>query len=191
MPTIDADAHVVEMRTHLGLTWSRPIKNTGPRIVRPTGEGGAEYWFIDGKIRGLVRIVMTAQEMADVSERTGRDMRTPKETREMENVAARLSHMDELGIDIQVLYPTMFIEQITEKPAWEVADLQRLQPLACRHLSASSRAAEVDMCFAAARHERVTGGTQVLRAAWRLRRVHARHRRPSPDHRSLFLSALR
>jgi len=120
MPTIDSDAHVVESER----TWDfmeQADQKYRPRVVRPSGEGGAEYWFIDGKIRGLVRIVMTAQEMADVSERTGRDMRTPKETREMENVAARVRHMDELGIDIQVLYPTMFIEQITEKPAWEIA----------------------------------------------------------------------
>jgi predicted TIM-barrel fold metal-dependent hydrolase len=48
-------------------------------------------------------------------------MNTPRETREMENVAARLRHMDELGIDVQVLYPTMFIEQISDKPAWEIA----------------------------------------------------------------------
>jgi predicted TIM-barrel fold metal-dependent hydrolase len=39
----------------------------------------------------------------------------------MENVMARLRHMDELGIDVQVLYPTMFIEQISDKPAWEIA----------------------------------------------------------------------
>ncbi len=92
-----------------------------PLIVRPRGEGGAEYWFIDGKIRGLVRIVMTAKEMDEVAGRTGRVMMTPRETREMENVPARLRHMDQLGIDVQVLYPTMFIEQITEKPDWEIA----------------------------------------------------------------------
>jgi predicted TIM-barrel fold metal-dependent hydrolase len=120
MPTIDADAHVVESER----TWDymdRAEQKYRPLIVRPHGEGGAEYWFVDGKIRGLVRIVMTAREIADVSERTGRDMNTPRETREMENVAARLKHMDELGIDVQVLYPTIFIEQITEKPEWEVA----------------------------------------------------------------------
>ena len=48
-------------------------------------------------------------------------MDTPEETRGAENVAARLRHMDELGIDIQVLYPTMFIEQIAEKSEIEVA----------------------------------------------------------------------
>ena len=73
------------------------------------------------KIRGLVRVVLTAGEIADVARRTGRNMGSERETREMENVPARLRHMDELGIDIQVLYPTIFIEQIADKPEWEIA----------------------------------------------------------------------
>src|SRR5258708_23209311 len=120
MPTIDADAHVVESER----TWDyidKADQKYRPLIVRPRGEGGGEYWFIDGKIRGLVRIVMTARQLAEVSERTGRAMETPRENREMENVPARLKHMDELGIDVQVLYPTIFIEQITDKPEWEIA----------------------------------------------------------------------
>jgi predicted TIM-barrel fold metal-dependent hydrolase len=120
MPTIDSDAHVVESER----TWDYMEKSDQkyrPVIVKPRGEGGNEYWFIDGKIRGLVRIVMTTKEMDEVAELTGRVMGTPRETREMENVAARLKHMDALGIDVQVLYPTMVIEQITDKPVWEIA----------------------------------------------------------------------
>jgi predicted TIM-barrel fold metal-dependent hydrolase len=120
MPTIDSDAHVVETE-HTWDFMEAADQKYRPLIVRPRGEGGAEYWFIDGKIRGLVRVVMSAKEMDEVADRTGRVMRTPRETREMENVPARLRHMDELGIDVQVLYPTVFIEQITEKPDWEVA----------------------------------------------------------------------
>jgi predicted TIM-barrel fold metal-dependent hydrolase len=120
MPTIDSDAHVVETE-HTWDFMEASDQKYRPLIVRPRGEGGAEYWFVDGKIRGLVRIVMTAKEMDEVAGRTGRVMMTPRETREMENVPARLRHMDQLGIDVQVLYPTMFIEQITEKPDWEIA----------------------------------------------------------------------
>lgn len=119
MSTIDADAHVVESEH----TWDymEPAdQKYRPLIVRPRGESGGEYWFIDGKIRGLVRVVMTAQQLDEVAERTGRVMKTSRETRELENVQARVSHMDELGIDIQVLYPTMFIEQISDKPEWEI-----------------------------------------------------------------------
>ena len=119
MSTIDADAHVVESEHTWDYIESADQKYR-PMIVRPRGEGGGEYWFIDGKIRGLVRIVMTAQELEEISERTGRSMNTPVETREMENVQARLNHMDELGVDVQVLYPTVFIEQISDKPEWEV-----------------------------------------------------------------------
>ncbi len=119
MSIIDADAHVVESEH----TWDymEPAdRKYRPLVVKPTGEGGGEYWFIDGKIRGLVRIVMTAQELGEVAERTGRVMFTPQETREMENVEARLNHMDELGIDVQVLYPTIFIEQVTDKASVEI-----------------------------------------------------------------------
>ena len=31
------------------------------------------------------------------------------------------SILDKLGIDVQVLYPTIFIEQITDKVEWEIA----------------------------------------------------------------------
>jgi len=120
MPTIDSDAHVVETE-HTWDFMDRADQKYRPVVVRPHGEGGQEFWFVDGKIRGLVRVVMTAREIADVSKRTGRVMDTPRETREMENVPARVRHMDELGIDVQVLYPTIFIEQITDKPEWEVA----------------------------------------------------------------------
>ena len=119
MPTIDSDAHVVESER----TWDyidKADQKYRPLIVKPRGEGGGEFWYIDGKIRGLVRIVLTARDVEDVARRTGRDMNTPQETREMENVPARLRHMDELGVDVQVLYPTMFIEQIADKPEWEI-----------------------------------------------------------------------
>jgi len=120
MPTIDSDAHVVESE-HTWDFMEAADQKYRPEIVKPRGAGSAEYWFIDGKIRGLVRAVMTAKEMDEVADRTGRVMNTRRETREMENVGARLRHMDELGIDVQVLYPTMFIEQISDKPAWEIA----------------------------------------------------------------------
>jgi len=119
MPTIDSDAHVVETE-HTWDYMDSHDRKYRPLIVRPGGEAGQEYWFIDGKIRGLVRVVMTARQLADVAARTGRMMETPRETREMEDVEGRLRHMDELGIDIQVLYPTIFIEQVTDKPEWEI-----------------------------------------------------------------------
>ena len=119
MATIDADAHVVESDR----TWDYldpADAEYRPRIVRPEGSSLA-YWLIDGKIRGFARTVITAVEFAALSSRAGRRMDTPEEARQAENVGARLRHMDELGIDIQVLYPTIFIEQVADKPAVEIA----------------------------------------------------------------------
>ena len=119
MATIDADAHVVESDR----TWDYmdpADRQYRPRIVRPEDSTQA-YWFIDGKTRGLARSVLTATQFAALSERAGRRMDTPEETRVAENVPARLHHMDELGIDVQVFYPTMFIEQVADKAEIEVA----------------------------------------------------------------------
>src|SRR5437667_11933131 len=99
MPTIDSDSHVVETE-HTWDFMDRADQKYRPLIVRPRGEGGGEYWFVDGKIRGLARIVMTAQQLAEVSERTGRVMDTPRETREMENGPAQLQHLGGVGIEL-------------------------------------------------------------------------------------------
>ncbi len=40
---------------------------------------------------------------------------TPEEAREMRDIYARLKHMDELEIDVQVLYPTLFLWPYTRK----------------------------------------------------------------------------
>ncbi|HEY7065275.1 MAG TPA: amidohydrolase family protein [Chloroflexota bacterium] len=119
MATIDADAHVVESER----TWEYldPADRAyQPHIVQPAGSSTA-YWLIDGKIRGFVRSVITAKEFAELAARSGRRMETPAETREAENVPARLRHMDELGIDVQVLYPTVFIESIADRAEVEIA----------------------------------------------------------------------
>ena len=120
MSTIDADAHVVESE-HTWDFMDPADQKYRPLIVRPRAEESTEYWLVNGKIRGLIRVVLTAQNLDDIAKRTGRVMSTPRETREMENVPARLRHMDELGIDIQVLYPTMFIELVADKVEWEIA----------------------------------------------------------------------
>ena len=119
MPVIDADAHVVETE-HTWDYMDPADQKYRPMIVAPRGESGREYWLIDGKIRGLARQVVTTQQYAEISKRASREMGTPQETREMENVEARLRHMDELGVDVQVLYPTIYIEQVSDRPESEV-----------------------------------------------------------------------
>jgi uncharacterized protein len=107
MATIDADAHVIENDR----TWDfmdeadrkyRPITVTG---TNPDGSPG-EWWLIDG--RSVPR-----------GGNVGED--TPTESREMLDIAARLRHMDQLEVDIQVLFPSVFLRPLTERPAVDVA----------------------------------------------------------------------
>jgi predicted TIM-barrel fold metal-dependent hydrolase len=96
--TIDADAHVIETDQ----TWSyldpseqcyKPVT-----VAQEATEGGSQrYWVIDGQLRAR-----------GGSERSY----TSSASREMLDVDARLRHMDELGTDIQVLYPTVYTRKI-------------------------------------------------------------------------------
>ena len=64
MPTIDADAHVVESER----TWDYidpADQKYRPLIVRPRGESGGEYWYIDGKIRGVRTLSVLPGPQAD------------------------------------------------------------------------------------------------------------------------------
>ena len=119
MPVIDADAHVVESEH----TWD--FMESSDMKFRPTlmgsPESGRQYWFVDGKIRGLARSVLNTKRLEAISENTGRNVVTTQAARDMEDIEARLQHMDELGIDAQVLHSTIFIEQVADRPEVEVA----------------------------------------------------------------------
>jgi predicted TIM-barrel fold metal-dependent hydrolase len=119
MPVIDADAHVVESDR----TWD--FMDQSDMQFRPTlmgsAESGRQFWFIDGKIRGLARSVLSAKKLEDFSQATGRNVVTTQAARDMEDIEGRLQHMDELEIDIQVLHSTIFIQQIADRPEVEVA----------------------------------------------------------------------
>jgi uncharacterized protein len=120
MLTIDADAHVIETER----TWDylEPAdEKYRPLLVGPRGESTREHWLIDGKIRGFRFPTLTEQEMRRRSEQSGRDVVTARAAREMDDVELRLSDMDRLGIDVQVLHNTICIEQLTDRPEIEVA----------------------------------------------------------------------
>ncbi len=114
MPTIDADAHVLETPE----TWSflegeecrhRPMivsQTDGNERVNRAGVVMRDFWAVDGGVH-----------LKDSN--VGED--TPRESRELTDVGARLRHMDELGIDIQVLYPTLFLRPVAHTPESEHA----------------------------------------------------------------------
>ena len=116
MPVVDADTHVDENEE----TWSyllpeherfRPLTIEPPDgWVDPTlaPKGYNRFWSIDGALR-------IRRNRDDV--RTG----TTVGTRELTDVAGRLSDMDRLGIDVQVMYPTLFLTTVSAKPDVEYA----------------------------------------------------------------------
>lgn len=113
--TIDADAHVIEQP----YTWTfiedkdkryiPSVLNFGSGVERFGAQGNVqkEFWVVDGRLQ--------AKEA-----NLGIDNTTP-ESREMRDVSARLRHMDEMNVDAQVLYPTLFLRPITQNPRAEYA----------------------------------------------------------------------
>lgn len=114
MRTVDADAHVIEIPQ----TWdylegpSRryrpvPVTTAGGEPVPGRSQRQDQFWAIDGRLVPRERNV-------------GIDTTTP-EAREMRDVEKRLAHMDELAIDIQVLYPSLFLRPLSRRPDVERA----------------------------------------------------------------------
>jgi predicted TIM-barrel fold metal-dependent hydrolase len=108
---IDADTHIDETEQ----TWEYmtdadlPFKPTTTYPSNPDPAlPPARYWLIDDKRQ--VRFI-----------RSDKDSGTTVETRELLDVEARLRHMDELGTDIQVIYPTLFLMAATERPEVDTA----------------------------------------------------------------------
>lgn len=121
MPFIDSDAHLVESEHTWDFMEPGDARKFRPKLVAPNGPEGTQYWLIGGQIRGVAREVMTSQKFAALTSVGGRMMETPQEAREMEDVGVRLRHMDALGIDVQVLYPTIFIHQVSDRQDEEAA----------------------------------------------------------------------
>jgi len=101
---IDADAHVIETER----TWDYMDESESkfkPALVS-AGNDGKQYWLIDGRA---------------IPTKTVYDWNLPAANIEMRDIEARLRHMKELGIDVQVLYPTLFLRPLTKKPEVELA----------------------------------------------------------------------
>src|SRR5690348_12310439 len=103
MPTIDSDAHVIESER----TWSylaESERRFAPMVLLQQqgvfgqtnrGNVSKEFFMFDVQVQPKDRNVDTEAASA--------------ESREMADVKARVRHMDELSIDVQVLYPTIFL----------------------------------------------------------------------------------
>ena len=79
-------------------------------------------WLIDGQIfpkpagKGSYRLVTPSAQKA---EKVRGDIAIA--SREVANVEARVKDMDRLGVDVQVIYPTLFLVYITDDPELDTA----------------------------------------------------------------------
>jgi predicted TIM-barrel fold metal-dependent hydrolase len=115
MTVIDSDAHVIETER----TWDFMLPSDAayrPEIVK--GEDGIDYWMIEGKNRGRARGPVSGKGTTGDSTRA---IAVDDSKRLMEDIPGRIAHMDQLNIDVQVLYPTMYISRMCDKPETEVA----------------------------------------------------------------------
>src|SRR5258705_2501131 len=102
MPTIDADADVIESDE----PWSYiPNEKLRPFLISP-GAGRPQNWLIDGRV--FNRCVNF-------------DRNLPVEICEMRDIKSRLKHMDQLDIDVQVLYPSLSLLPLTARAEVENA----------------------------------------------------------------------
>ncbi len=105
MTIIDADAHVIETERTWEFMTGEAERYRPQTVSVPGPRGPVQMWALDG------RLLSTGPVGSD----------TMKAAREMDDIDARLRHMDELGTDIQVLFPTFFLRPVTTRPDVEVA----------------------------------------------------------------------
>lgn len=112
MPKIDADAHVLETPQ----TWTYMTEDEQefrPQVFARDADDGApyrsnqrnEFWKVGDQF-------MTKTNVS-------RDL--PEEVRDMVDIEGRIKHMDETDVDIQVLYPTLFLRPVTKEHDREMA----------------------------------------------------------------------
>jgi predicted TIM-barrel fold metal-dependent hydrolase len=119
---IDTDGHVVE--TEHTYDFMEPgDEKYRPYIATEKNAKGSprEQWVIDGRMVRGVRSTLAQRAQEKLYESTGRMVTTPDGAVDGEDIPARLRHMDELGIDIQVLHSTMFITATCVQPETDVA----------------------------------------------------------------------
>lgn len=117
MRVIDADCHVIESDQTWEYLDPQDIEFK-PMAVENPDRPDRPMWVIDGRARqrpfGTSATGSPSEELSGFSE-------TTFQTRSVGDVDARLAHMDELGVDVQVLYPTIYLTRISERPEVELA----------------------------------------------------------------------
>src|SRR6185436_16818177 len=117
---IDADAHVVETERVWDYLDASEQKYR-PLLMRSPDNPKRQVWILDGENIGNKFPSPDEEQSEQHLKRFGREVGTPVEARELSDVKRRLRHMDELGIDVQVIYNSLWITPLTHRPDAEIA----------------------------------------------------------------------
>ncbi len=121
MGTIDSDAHVIETE-HTWDFMDESERGFRPIVLVPKGAAEAETRSFTGGLRPLTIQEFWFLEGRAFQKRSSfRSVETSDDQVEMTDIQSRLAHMDELGVDVHVLYPTFFLSPRTRRPEVEVA----------------------------------------------------------------------
>ncbi len=116
MPVIDADTHVDESEAtweklegtpyakYIPVTVTLPPEEAKRAGFNPTN---SRRWVVEGRLQNRF-----------VRDEVNHPLRV---RRELEDVQGRLAHMDEMGVDVQVIFPTFFIRYNTKNAEAEWA----------------------------------------------------------------------
>src|SRR6185295_602993 len=122
---IDADTHIAESESMWELIDPSMYHRRPVLVAAPDDTLYRDFnvlWLIDGNIfpkaagKGGFRLITPAASQRE----TGRtDIH--RASREISEVDARLTDMDNAGVAVQVIYPTLFLVQVTDDPGLEAA----------------------------------------------------------------------
>lgn len=127
MRVFDTDAHVEECEETFAALQDRPeLAGAAPRVIE--GERRA-FWLIEGRtfprLAGNGVHTFGSPHLRRAAGQVDAERRARVESQELRDPRARLQDMDAEGIDVSVLFPTMFL-------VWPLADNPALVRALCR-----------------------------------------------------------
>ena len=124
MTVIDADAHVLESLETFGEQYLDSAYR--PRRPQAAKSGERDYWHIDGHLfprysgRGC-HIIGTPTGSGGVKTHATRKFEGVMDSNHLRDPAARIREMRDQEIDLQVIYPTLFLLPLTADAAYGAA----------------------------------------------------------------------
>jgi hypothetical protein len=165
---IDADAHVVENERVWDYLEAGDEKYC-PTLVAEPDHPERQHWVLDGEDLGPKFPSPNEKQSEEHVKRFGREVGTPVQARELSDVTQRLRHMDALGIDVQVLYNSLWLRPLTRRPEVEIALCWSWN----RCLETRREPLALDLCSSGVDPDRSRAANSLRQGTWRRRRLRA------------------